>query len=276
MLKYFILAISTFFYTYAHALEANVTTGNNSPIHNCYANSTCKITYNMAERIGEKIAIRKLWLLPSFNSTKKLCDPWSKCTDFYETFNIFAEVENITSNPLLLTSSNLEIITKSKNVTLAGNGIGSYILSDYTTENVHPRDFYLNPGDVIVIGFPSGLKLSGFFDFFTDEIKNDLIFSDINPALDSYLFRINDLNNYIKKKYGKDTKIKIEIFEKNKIKLITTYIPLSAGGDIFSVNKHDNSSDNTNPYYFQYDALLGEVIYRLKYNERNSAIEGRQ
>lgn len=234
------------------------TTESQSPVHIANGNNnSSKITYiNKTvvgkERIGKKLAIRIIYLIPTYQMV------FSQ-TDFYETSFIYVELQSIWPEPVLLTAARISITPPSSSIHMKAGMSGGAVLASQITQNENPSQFLFKPGEVKFIGLSQGIKLDGVLDFFKGEIINETVWADMVPALIPNFARVTELNHFLRQRFGKTTTIRISFFEKDYRPVLTADVKLGEGGDLFS---HGDVS--TSSYQLKHDAFIGEVLYQLK------------
>lgn len=235
-----------------------------SPVQKCEINSTCVTVYNhnppvIRERIGEKLAIRSVYLIPAYDMSRKVCPVDSpKCRDLHEVAFVYLEIQSIWPEAFLLTASKVGIKSRQKSIKLSGGMHGS-ALDSKITSNWNPGNFLFRPGEIKLIGLSQGIKLDGVLGFFTDDVLSDLILEDRAPVFIPNISRVADFNRFLRKSFGRDTLIQVQLFEKDYRPLLTTEIKLGEGGDLFA---HGDVSGGR--YQFKHDAFIGEVLYQLR------------
>lgn len=243
--------------------KVNQTNGNQSPI--C-SEGSCTINYNHSsknyhfekERVGKKLAIRSLFLLPFYSSDK--CIKLATCKEF-ESAIIYLEVQSIWPKPFLLTASRVEIKGARPKIKLGpysrGDG-NSAILSDKITTNSNPSQFLIQPGETKLIELAQGIALDGVMDFFEGNVLDTIINTDTQPFGIYNIALVKDFNQFLSRQYGKSATLRISLFEKDYSPLLQTNALLSDGGDFFSVGDESRAS-----YKFKHDFFIGEMLYRM-------------
>lgn len=257
---------STFVFAYGKNSDLSPslrTDGDNSPIVG-RNEGYIKIEYNKPdsrERIGKKIGIRKLYLIPAHTAINKSCNPSNpenQCRNgLYETAFIYLEVQSIWPVPVLLTAAKISVHPLSKAIHLRTGMIGE--LSPKITATSQPQRFLLQPGEIKLITLSQGITLDGVLDFFNEEVASDDTFDNDAPVINANSRRVVLFNDFLRKHYGKKTAIRIELFEKDYQSLLSSDVLLGDGSDLFA-----NGDIATNTYQFEYDAFMGEILYQLK------------
>lgn len=240
------------------------TKASKSPIQDCQSGSACITVYNDApkmlnERVGKKLALRSLYMMPVYNISKRICGGnTSRCSDFYESAFIYLEVQSIWPEPILLTAARVAVKSRTKSIHRSVGAHGVSALESQITANAEPGTFLFRPGEIKLILLSQGFKLNGILDFFKGDILDDIVWSDITPAVTPNTDRVQEFNRFLAQRYGENTKFRIELFEKDYQSVLTTEVGLTQGGTLFSRGDVQN-----NLYQFRHDAFIGEVLYQL-------------
>lgn len=261
---YLFLMLFTMVTTSVFALEGNQkneTKGQKSPLFSGNIRNV-RITYNdmndTKERISKKIAVRDLYLVPYYFN-RKCSENSLECSDQDVQVFLYMELQSIWPDPFLLTASGIKLVDANKNITQDRVLMGPAVLASKITQNVKPRRHLFNPGEVKTIALEQGFTLKGLLDFFTNQVLDDAIVQDEVPIRSMSPKRVSEFNNFIREKYGKQSSLRISLYEKDyKIALDTT-VELGNGKDLFA---HGDVIKNS--YELQHDAFIGEMIYRLK------------
>lgn len=230
----------------------------------CQSGSTCVTIYNdkqpmPKERIGKKLALRSLYMMPVYNISKRICrENTSRCSDSYESAFIYLEVQSIWPEPFLLTAARVALKSQTKSIQRSVGAHGVSALESQITANTEPDAFLFQPGEIKIILLSQGFKLHGILDFFNGEILDDIVWSDIAPVITPNTNRVQEFNRFLAQRYGEKTKFRIELFEKDYRSVLTTEVSLTQGGTLFSRGDVLNSR-----YQFRHDAFIGEVLYQL-------------
>lgn len=72
------------------------------------------------------------------------------------------------------------------------------------------------------------------------------------------LARVKDFNVFLGQRYGRNTRLRIELFEKDYQPVLVTEVRLAQGGDMFS-----RGDVLTSKYQLKHDAFIGEVLYQI-------------
>lgn len=240
------------------------TRGDQSPIQACQSGSACVNVYNDApqipkERVGKKLALRSVYMIPVYNISKRGCETdASRCEDLYEAAFIYLEIQSIWPEPFLLTAARVAVKPQTNSIRRSVGAHGMLALEPQITANVEPDAFLFRPGEIKLIFLSQGFQLDGILDFFKGDILDDMLWSDITPAMTPNTKRVQDFNRFLAQRYGGKTKFRIELFEKDYRSVFTTEVSLTQGGTIFSRGDVQNSQ-----YQFRHDAFIGEVLYQL-------------
>lgn len=241
------------------ATYINKSMASQSPVYDCKGeHSSCKTVYEtkvLKEQIGKKIAIRNIYLIPTYQMV-------SNQRDFRETSFIYVELQSIWPQPFLLTASKISVVPPSNFIHINAEMLGGSTLASQITKNSNPSQFLFQPGEIKLIGLSQGIKLDGVLDFFKGEILNDPIFENVAPALNPNLNRVTQLNHFLQTHFGQKTFIRISFFEKDYQPVLTTNLKLGEGGNLFSQGEVSTSS-----YQLKQDAFIGEVLYQLRGGE---------
>lgn len=235
-----------------------------SPIIKC-VNSTCSNVYNYAppvfkERIGKKLAIRSIYLIPTYGVSKRLCETDApKRNDLYEVAFVYLEVQSIWPEPFLLTAAKIDVKTSSRFIHLSAGMRGGSVLDPQITSNWEPGYFLFKPAEIKFIGLSQGMKLDGILEFFKGEVLSDVIWDEHAPVLIPNLARVAAFNRFLQQRFGASTTVRIQLFEKDYQPLLTTEVKLAQGGNLFSNGDVPNSK-----FQFKHDAFIGEVLYQLR------------
>lgn len=236
------------------------TNGRQSPLQKCEHNSTCTNNFYKKELVGKKLAIRSIYLMPNIGDmTKEKCgDNVRKC-DFYESANIFLEVQSIWPEPFMLTSASIKLKANNKAIYKKTALYGENVLETQITGNHNLKDFLLLPGDIKLIALSEGLTLEGVMEFFKGEVLDSFTFDEFTPIKTADTETINAFNIFLARHYGKNATIRISLFEKDYQPALTTDVKLSQGSDLFA--KGDVVHDK---YQLQHDSFIGETLYQLR------------
>ncbi|MCK9394794.1 MAG: hypothetical protein M0Q44_04320 [Methylobacter sp.] len=236
-----------------------------SPVQNCASQSTCTNTYNQVsvfdkERIGKKLAIRSIYLIPINPISEKFCDSQTvSCKDTYEVAFIYLELQSIWPEPFLLTAARVNVKTRSSSIHTDAGLQGGFVLASQITKNSNPGEFLFKPGEVKLIALSQGIKLDGVLDFFKGDVLNDTIWGDQVPVTIPNLGRVDEFNRFLRQRFGKTTTIRIRLFEKDYQSALTTEVELGHGSDLFAQGDVAKSQ-----YQFKFDSFIGEVLYQLQ------------
>lgn len=230
-----------------------------SPVQNCNSQSKCTVIYSK-ERIGKKLAIRSIYLIPTYDISRKFCEsPSTNCKDTYEAAFIYLELQSIWPEPFLLTAARVSVKTRSKAVHTDPAMYGKSVLATHITANSSPDQFLFKPGEIKLVGLSQGIKLEGILNFFNGDVLNDDIWTYRTPISIPYIGRVAKFNHFLQKTYGKTTAIDIRLFEKDYQLVLKTDVKLGEGSDLFA-----QGNIPTSRYQFKHDAFIGEVLYQLK------------
>ncbi len=218
-------------------------------------------TYQVGkERIGKKLAIRRMLLIPTHNITWKVCrSEQPNCKDTYEAAFIYLEIQSIWPEPFLLTASSVEVRSPKSNITLGPGMRGDSVIDTKITRNSNPQALLFLPGEVKMVGLAQGLKLNGILDFFRGDILEEDIITAKLPFGIYNIARVSEFNRFIAAKYGTRAALRIQLFERDYRPLLTTTAYLTKGTDFF-----ETGDVMTNSYNFQHDGFIGEVLYQLR------------
>lgn len=236
------------------------TTKENSP---SFINGQGRTTVNYHignERIGKKIAIRQLHLIPVNDITLRTCEPdKTNCKDTYEAAFLYVELQSIWPEPVLITASKVDVITPKKNITADPGMGGDDVIGHRITKNWSPQKLLLQPGEVKTFGLSQGIKLKGVLDFFQGDVQCDVVSYSRLPFGIYYVGRVRDFNKFLATKYGSDAALRIRLFEKDYQPLLTTVVHFAKGTDFFESGDVKRSN-----YNLQHDGFIGEVLYQLR------------
>ncbi|WP_016836205.1 hypothetical protein [Herbaspirillum lusitanum] len=244
---------------FAEPTITNQTTKQNSPIFSG-VKGDITVNYGDRERIGKKLAIRELYLIPVDKISRRSCAPEKEnCKDTFEAVFIYMKIQSIWPEPFLITASSVDVIAPKNNITLGPGIFGKNVIPEKITQNEYPKDLLFQPGETKILGLSKGLKLNGILAFFSGEVLEDQVMDLKTPFGIDYIGRVDDLNKFLEKKYGRGAAIRIRLFEKDYKALLTTTAYLDKGGDFFT-----DGDVRKSHYNFQHDAFIGEVLYQLK------------
>lgn len=235
--------------------------GNHGSASVHYGNTT---NVYSAERLGKKIVIRKMYIVPFDQFTTHGCSPgieFKRCGDFYEAVQLYLEVQSIWPEPVLITAGHLEIISPKHNFGLGPPpSSGVHSLDEMITANNNPEEFLIQPGKIKIFNFSRGFRLNGVLEFFDKNLSDAEIQTHIVPYVFYDLRIVDDFNRFLKKKYGTKAALKISLFEKDYQPLLITVAKLGDGTDFFS----RGDPTKRNGYNFQHDRFVAEVLYQLR------------
>lgn len=236
--------------------------GNQGPASVHY-NGTINNFYG--ERLGKKIVIREMYLVPYDQFNTHRCDTnvdIKHCGDFYEAVGIYLEIQSIWPEPILLTAGQLSVISPRHNFGLGPKpgGSGRLILDEMITQTGDPREFLLQPGEIKRINLSQGFRLNGVLDFFDKRLSDAEIETSKVPYAFYDLTIVDDFDRFLKKKYGAQAALKISLYEKDYKPLLVTVAKLGGGTDFFE----RGDPTKRNGYNFQHDRFLAEVLYQLR------------
>ncbi len=241
------------------------TRGKQSPAQNCLSQSNCTVIYSSPdnrftkERIGKKLAIRSIYLIPIDPISKRFCKLQNTgCKDTYEVAFFYLELQSIWPEPVLLTAARVRVKSKSSAIHMDAGMFGSTVLAKQITSNQNPSEFLFKPGEIKFIVLSQGIKLDGILDFFKGDVLKDDIWTDQTPISIPYVGRVVHFNRFLQSHFGKATTIQIQLFEKDYQPILTTDVKLGEGGDFFA-----QGDISTSKYQFKHDAFIGEVLYQL-------------
>lgn len=264
---------------FAISLSANnmSTYGNQSSINQ--ANGDATTNYNNKyyiqqknlpeEKIGSKIAIRRIFLIPSFKFNDVAPITMDNALDytnfFFEDADIYVEIQSICSSPLLITAAKIKILD-AKNIKRSGySSGGKNLLSEEITSNTDRKLLLFAPGEIKIIRLAQSFKFKGIMNFFNNNINENTKLLPRRPYGIYDLSLVQKLNIFMEKNYGKKASFKIIIFEKNYKPIIDAKIKLSQGGTLF-----DKTDIENNRYLIQYDSFIGEAINKIRNGEKDS------
>jgi len=236
------------------------TTGRQSPaVNQSGDHAVTTVLYGaQPERVGKKIAIRSAFLIPvqGFDQTRCGADP--HCGDFYESAMLYIEVQSIWPEPVLLTAARLEKLgIRSRQ--MDPGAMGEAVLAEQITRQRSPQSFLFQPGDIKLIHLGSGVRLDGLMEFFTEELRHELISCDGGRCMLHNLRRVKELNEFLAQHYGKQASLRLTIYEKDYQPILTTSFRLADGDDLFSVGDVRKSA-----YRLQHDRFIAEALYLLQ------------
>ena len=209
------------------------------------------------ERIGRKIAIRQAYLVPIPGFDKTNCNMSSRCGDFHESVQMVLDIQSIWPEPVLLTAARLERLALQSKRPDPGFGSAT-VLGEQITRQFVPSTFLLQPGEIKRISLERGLRLDGLMDFFTDEIRGEMISGTPGSLILHNQRRVNEFNHFLARKFGKQAALRLTIFEKDYQSILTTTFLLAQGGDAISTG-----NVLQNKYKLQHDVFLAEAVHLL-------------
>ncbi|WP_141758758.1 hypothetical protein [Duganella sp. HH105] len=234
---------------------------NHAPVSVHYQ-STTKNYY--PERLGKKIVIRKMYIVPFDRFSVHGCSPdvlFKNCGDFYEAVQVYLEVQSIWPEPVLLTAARLDVIAPKHNFDLGPKpGGGRHSLSEMITATSNPEDFLLQPGTVKLINLGRGLRLNGVLAFFDEQFSDVEILTATTPYAFYDLTIVDNFNRFLRRTYGAKAALKISLYEKGYQPILITVANLSEGTDFFG----RGDPTKRNGYNFLHDHFVAEVLYQLR------------
>lgn len=241
------------------------TAGEKSPVVNAknvelkyYGNTYLNKTINTyKERIGSKIAIRRIFLIPSIQFNQQ--DSF-----LYENAEVYLELQSISSQPLLVTSAKINVVN-TKLIRPKGRSLGIYILSDKITHNVNRKLLLFEPGEVKIVQLAQSFRFDGIMNFMNNNVDINTQLMPFRPYTLSSDHLVQKLNNFFQSQYGEKAALHIRIFEKDFQPLIDTTVFFSNGGTMFS--EQDIEKNN---YTIDYGGFLGEIVNVFQKGEEDS------
>lgn len=222
---------------------------------NTYLNKTIINSYQ--ERIGSKIAIRRIFLIPSiqFNQQESF---------LYENTEVYLELQSISSQPLLVTSAKIDVVN-TKLVKPQGRSLGIYILSERITNNANRKLLLFEPGEVKIVQLAQSFHFDGIMNFMNNNINTNIQLLPFRPYTLSSDDLVQKLNYFFQSQYGKKAAFHIRIFERDYQPLIDTTVIISNGGTMFS--QQDIEKNN---YTIDYSGFIGEITNIFKNGDKDS------
>lgn len=168
------------------------------------------------------------------------------------------EIQSIWPESVLLTAARLErLALRSKR---PDPGFGSAtVLGEQITRQFVPSTFLLQPGEIKRISLERGLRLDGLMDFFTDEIRGELVSGTPGSLILHNQRRVSEFNHFLARKFGKQAALRLTIFEKDYQSILTTTFRLAQGGDSISIGNVLRDQ-----YKLQHDVFLAEALHLLQ------------
>lgn len=232
-----------------------ITSGSQAPV--VIDSPGTRINY-VQEHVGKKIAIRQAFLVPYPKFNQKRCADQSRCSDFFESVSLFVEVQSIWPEPVLLTAATLKKVGLQSTQPDPGF-FSERALSERITRQWSPDTLLLQPGQVKLFHLEQGIRLDGILDFFTEDVRDELVSCDREKCALHNLIRISEFNKFLAQRYGARASLHLTIFEKDYRPILKTTFQLTDGSDIFSTG-----DTRKNSYKLQHDVFLAESLFTIR------------